>query len=96
MDRPKLPYMDALMKEALRWNPALPIGVPHAATQDDEYRGWKIPKGAIIFPNAWGMLRDERVYSDPYTFQPERFLATEEKPSELDPTASGVFGFGKR
>jgi hypothetical protein len=34
------------------------IGVPHMTTQDDEYRGYFIPKGTIAFPLHW--LSDNR------------------------------------
>ena len=27
--------------------------VPHMATNDDEYDGFYIPKGTIVFGNAW-------------------------------------------
>ena len=26
---------------------------PHVATNDDEYNGYYIPKGSIVFGNAW-------------------------------------------
>jgi len=95
-DRSQLPYIEALMKESLRWHPSAPSGAPHVLMEEDEYRGWRIPKGSIIVPNAWGMLRDEKLYTDPYTFSPERFLATKERPAEPDSSVCGVFGFGKR
>lgn len=95
-DRSQLPYIEALIKESLRWHPSAPSGAPHVSMEEDEYRGWRIPKGSIIVANAWGMLRDEKVYTDPYTFSPERFLATKERSAEPDPSVCGVFGFGKR
>ena len=42
------------------------------------------------------MLRDSRVYVDPYKFNPDRFLATEGRVPEMDPSEVGVFGFGRR
>jgi hypothetical protein len=30
-----------------------PIALPHKVTQDDEYRGYLIPKGAIVMGSAW-------------------------------------------
>ena len=95
-DRPNLPYIQAIMKEALRWRPPIATGIPHANLKDDIYRGWKIPKGSIIFANAWAMMRDERVYRDPHIFRPERFIDSEKFPAETDPGNSGVFGFGRR
>ena len=28
-------------------------GVPHMATNDDEYNGYYIPKGTIMIANSW-------------------------------------------
>ena len=36
-DRPNLPYLNALVKEVLRWHPVTPIGFPHVAVEDDIY-----------------------------------------------------------
>lgn len=44
-DRPSLPYVEALFREVMRWRPVLPLGVPHAASDDDIYNGYYIPKG---------------------------------------------------
>lgn len=49
----ELPYIRACMKESLRWMPGVPLGVPHAATQDNEYMGYLIPKKATIILNVW-------------------------------------------
>jgi hypothetical protein len=40
-DRDSLPYVEALYKEVLRWQPLAPLGLPHkyTADQDDEYNG---------------------------------------------------------
>ncbi|KAF8509202.1 cytochrome P450 [Hysterangium stoloniferum] len=95
-DRPHLPYIDALVKESLRWIPVAATGVAHATTDEDEYRGYRIPKGSIVIANAWAMLHDETVYSDPLIFRPDRFLASVDKTPETDPATRGVFGFGRR
>lgn len=96
-DRRHLPYLDAVLKEALRWKPPLGPGVPHAASEEDVYRGWRIPKGATIIANCWGILHDENTYPNPERFKPDRFLpgAGGKKPAP-DPALSGVFGFGRR
>jgi cytochrome P450 len=52
-DRQNLPYIDAIVKEILRWNPVGPMGLPHMTTEDDIYEGYLIPKGAVIMPNIW-------------------------------------------
>ncbi|KAI0056406.1 cytochrome P450 [Artomyces pyxidatus] len=92
-DRPRLPYIDAVCKELLRWRVITALGVPHAALQDDVYKGYFIPKGK--YSECRAMLHDPNVYPDPETFRPERFL-TEDGQVKDDPTLSAVFGFGKR
>lgn len=52
-DRPSLPYLNALVKELLRWHVVAPIGVPHRVVADDEYDGYLIPSGASVFVNIW-------------------------------------------
>ena len=52
-DRPSLPYVNALIKECLRWHSAVPLGVPHSSMQDDIYGGYHIPGGSTLMPNAW-------------------------------------------
>ena len=56
-DRPSLPYVNAIVKELLRWHPATPMGVPHRTLADDEYNGYIIPAGATVFVNIWYVHR---------------------------------------
>jgi len=95
-DRPNLPYIEAILKESLRWVTAVPTGVPHATTEEDVYRGWRIPKGSIVIANAWSMLHDPGTYPEPFMFRPERFLPRDGKPTEPEPGLTGAFGFGRR
>jgi len=91
-DQEDLPYISALIKEVLRWFPIIPLGVPHVNIIDDEYKGMHIPKGSVISPNVWAMVRDKEAYgSDSDLFRPERFL----EGSLRDPSQI-VFGFGRR
>ncbi|KAF8607172.1 cytochrome P450 [Ceratobasidium sp. AG-I] len=93
-DRASLPYVDALYKEVLRWQPVTPFGVPHkySSTKDDEYDGMRIPAGATIIANAWGMLQDPEVHKDPTVFNPNRFIGLVAEPNPEDI----IFGFGRR
>lgn len=91
-DRVNLPYVNAVVKESLRWLPSVPLGVPHTAQSDDELHGFRIPRGAILMPSTWWFTRDPAVYHEPERFMPERYLVPLEEP---DP-AGFVFGFGRR
>ena len=52
-DRDKLPYINAIVTEALRWHTVAPLGLPHKTDQDDIVDGYLIPKGALLLPNIW-------------------------------------------
>lgn len=52
-DAMSLPYIHACVKESLRWLPAVPLALPHCAIKDDEYMGYKIPRGATVTLNTW-------------------------------------------
>ena len=91
-----LPYVDALVKELLQWSPPLPIAVSNPAMHDDVYRGYLIPAGATVIQNVWAICRDPKVYPDPETFNPDRFL----KDGKINPLVFNpedrVFGAGRR
>ncbi|KAG2136722.1 cytochrome P450 [Suillus clintonianus] len=88
-DRPALPYVEAVLRETLRWHPVTPFGVPHATTTSDVYNGYFIPKG--IFR---AMTHDPKKYPSPDEFKPERFL--HEDGSLTSDTMSLAFGWGRR
>ncbi|KAF9033182.1 cytochrome P450 [Panaeolus papilionaceus] len=91
-DRDNLPYTNAVALEALRWHAVSPTCMPHTLVSDDIHEGYFIPGGSIIIPNIWKMLHDERVYKDPFQFNPDRFLGLNPEPN---PT-NVCFGFGRR
>ncbi|KAK2053880.1 cytochrome P450 [Colletotrichum caudatum] len=91
-DRDRLPYVSALVKETLRWFPVAPLGVAHRTDEDIDYREFHIPKGAYLLPSIWWFLHDPQTYSDPSSFNPDRYLAPRNEPDPED----HVFGFGRR
>ncbi|KAI0753307.1 CyP450 monooxygenase [Daedaleopsis nitida] len=95
-DRDQLPYITAIAKECMRWQSVTPLGVPHLTLEDDEYNGYFIPAGSSILPNQWAMSRDERVYPDPETFNPDRFMKNGKLNTEVQDPETFFFGFGRR
>ncbi|KAM0324108.1 hypothetical protein ACHAQA_008298 [Verticillium albo-atrum] len=91
-DRENLPYVNVVVKEALRWWPIAPMGFPHTADEEVVYNGYRIPKDAMILPAVWWFLHDLEVYPDPDSFDPERFLSPRNEP---DPNTE-AFGYGRR
>ncbi|KAG2127548.1 cytochrome P450 [Suillus bovinus] len=94
-DRASLRYIDAVVRETFRWQPVVPLGLPHATLSDDVYDGYFIPKGTIIMHNTWGSTRDEKRYPDASRFIPERFIDVDGTLTTDDP-AQYIFGFGRR
>ena len=94
-DRSRLPYLDCIVQETLRWCPVSPIGLPHRSLQDDEYNGMFIPSGSYVYANARAMTHDDRVYKNPDDFDPDRFIPISEG-GRGEPHPQGQFGFGRR
>ncbi|KAG7094933.1 hypothetical protein E1B28_005736 [Marasmius oreades] len=96
-DDVSLPYITAIVKEVLRWNPAVPMAFPHKLTSDDSYNGYFLPGGSVIVPNSWAILHDPAVYgSDVDEFNPERFLTQDGKLNPQVPDPQVAFGYGRR
>ncbi|KAG2008249.1 cytochrome P450 [Coprinopsis cinerea AmutBmut pab1-1] len=95
-DKPNMPYVQAIVKEAGRWHTVLPLGFIHVSAKEDEYDGYFIPKGSFIFVNTWAIMHDPDVFKNPLQFNPERYLKNGQiDTSVLDPEAA-TFGFGRR
>jgi cytochrome P450 len=100
-DYPHLPYIRAMVKEALRWRPVDPVGLPHRSIEDDWYEGMFIPKGTVCIANVWHLNRDPEIYGeDAAHFNPARHLDAngEIAPGPLDTKEEGhvTYGFGRR
>ncbi|KAH6917291.1 cytochrome P450 [Coprinopsis sp. MPI-PUGE-AT-0042] len=96
-DRPDLPLIESICYEVLRWNPVIPLSLSHYVSEDNEYRGYHIPKGTTVYPNVHGVLHSEKVYPDPFSFKADRFLDREANERlGINPLPDIVFGFGRR
>ncbi|KAG0557964.1 hypothetical protein KC19_11G169200 [Ceratodon purpureus] len=73
-DFSKLPYLQAVAKEALRLHPPTPLMLPHKATENVKLAGYDIPKGAIVHCNVYAISRDATIWKEPLKFRPERFV----------------------
>lgn len=83
-DIDKLIYLQAIIKETLRVNPAGPITGPREAMEDCYIGNYFVPKGTRLNVNIWKLQRDPRVWSNPCEFQPERFLTSHADMSPKD------------
>ncbi len=70
--------------------------------KDDVYDGYFIPKGAVLIPNQWAIMREEQIYPEPDCFRPERWLEsnfpTYQEPLTIYPNLKrfAAFGHGRR
>lgn len=102
LDAKRLPYVQALAKEILRWRTVTILGgIPHAPTIDHEYRDYLIPAKTQITCNVWAIHRNSREFPDPDAVRPERFMGGdgEEEGLTFDyPNTRGhnAFGWGRR
>nr|BBD34757.1 dihydrobenzophenanthridine alkaloid 10-hydroxylase [Eschscholzia californica subsp. californica] len=75
-DMKNLVYLHAVMKEAMRLNPAGTLSAPRMSTKDCTVSGYHIPAGTHLFMNTWKIQRDPNAWVEPTEFRPERFLTT--------------------
>uniref|UniRef100_A0A6N2MPF4 Cytochrome P450 n=1 Tax=Salix viminalis TaxID=40686 RepID=A0A6N2MPF4_SALVM len=90
-DITKLHYLQGIISENLRLYPVAAMLVPHVASEHCTIGGYDVPPGTMVFANAWSIQRDPKVWDDPLSFKPERFLTGKTGAYKLMP-----FGLGRR
>ncbi|KAG6410323.1 hypothetical protein SASPL_128381 [Salvia splendens] len=88
-DIEKLPYLRAVIKEALRLYPPGPLSVPRETTDKCTVNGYEIEGGTMVYINVWAIGRDPAAWENADEFLPERFLEGQ-NPELIS------FGFGRR
>ncbi|KAF9014254.1 cytochrome P450 [Cyathus striatus] len=91
-DIDELPYVRAVILEALRLRPVAPIGVPHATSGVVNYNNYLIPEGATLVMNIWGIFHDENLFPDADVYNPERFINNPDGAKVVE----YLFGAGRR
>jgi fatty-acid peroxygenase len=66
-------YAEAFVHELRRFYPFAPF-VGGRAVTDLSWRGEPIPQGALVLLDLYGQNHDPRLWPDPYSFDPGRFL----------------------
>lgn len=74
-DMGRLPYLQAVLSEALRLYPSVPLDAKVAECDDSLPDGTFVPRGTVVLYNVYGMGRDPAIWGeDAETFRPERWL----------------------
>lgn len=69
----RLPYTEAVVKEALRLYPPFPL-IARVATTDTALGGVAIPARTPVYILPWLLHRNAAHYPNPHTFDPDRWL----------------------
>ncbi|XP_059669700.1 desmethyl-deoxy-podophyllotoxin synthase-like [Cornus florida] len=69
-----LNYLRLIIKETLRIHTPGALLLPRESRERCEINGYEIPAKTQVIVNAWAIARDPENWSDPESFQPERFL----------------------
>ncbi|KAH8890918.1 cytochrome P450 3A13 [Thozetella sp. PMI_491] len=75
----KLPYLDAVVMEALRCFPPIPMSLPRYVPRTGRsVDGYWVPGGTIVSCQAYSVQRlDQSVFPNPNMFNPDRWLPRE-------------------
>ncbi|XP_004288803.1 PREDICTED: cytochrome P450 71D11-like [Fragaria vesca subsp. vesca] len=70
----EMKYLKLVIQESLRLHPSVPLLLPRECGERCEIDGYEIPVKTKVIVNAWAIGRDPNYWSEPETFNPERFL----------------------
>ncbi|KAK2595091.1 hypothetical protein QQS21_007176 [Conoideocrella luteorostrata] len=91
----KLPYLTAVIMEAMRLAPGIATRSARVAQDKDiTYGNWRIPAGTPIGMTMHLLHQDESIYPEPEIFNPDRFM--EPDPWHLGDRLFVPFAKGKR
>ncbi|KAJ2395501.1 hypothetical protein GGI23_004277 [Coemansia sp. RSA 2559] len=92
-----LPYLEACILESLRLVPVPSVQIPRKVPPEGTIiKGHYIPGGTAIFINVWGSHTSEKYWTDPFKFDPTRFLDRDPKINRQRRHSIFTFGYGNR
>ena len=94
-DQDNMPYLRATILEIGRFASIFPFGLPHKSVQTCKLDKYTIPKNTEVWVNLWALHHDEKLWDEPFSFKPERFLDSDGQLVPVDhPNRKNVMPFG--
>ena len=84
----QLPLLERVIKESLRLLPPFPV-IHRVSAEANDLGGYSIPAGAEIVMSTYHTHRIEEIYSDPFAFNPDRWLTIQPSVFEFTPFSGG-------
>lgn len=88
-DLPRLPYLDAVVKEVLRLYPSVWI-IGRQLTAPLIVGGYELPAGIEVLASPYSLHRNPRFFRNPEQFAPERWLDPGQTPGRYEYIPFGV------
>lgn len=95
-DLPKLRYLTACIREALRINTPISYVVPRASAATTTLGRYRIPPHTSIVLNIYAIHHSAHNWADPFRFDPDRFLVAGSQKGVAAASPSISFGLGPR
>jgi len=93
-DQERLPYLNAVILESMRYRTVGPLAIPHKVAKSCEVGGFAIPEGAQVLGNIYSIHHDPRFWDSPDEFVPDRFLPLEDGSPSPAMTSNAFIPFG--
>ncbi|PWY94921.1 cytochrome P450 [Aspergillus sclerotioniger CBS 115572] len=88
----KLPYLTAVIKEALRLSCGVPGRLPRVVPESGaEFNGYYVPAGTVVSMSSWTMHHNEDLFPQSEIFDPNRWM----DPATSKTMDKYLFSFGK-
>lgn len=96
-DKPNMPYTQAVIHEVQRHSNMVPFLGTHQSNKDTNVLGQNIPAGTNVLVQAWSVMRNDPIFINQLSFNPDRYLMADGKSFDKNILEKTIpFSVGKR